>query len=107
MTNSRLELLEEFVAQRPTDSFSHFGLAMEYAKADRGQDALATFQKLLGFNSDYTAAYYHAGVLLAKQGRTEEARQMLTRGLEVAARHNDFHTHSELQQALHDLPSAP
>ncbi|MGH9862951.1 MAG: tetratricopeptide repeat protein [Candidatus Acidiferrales bacterium] len=105
MTKSRLEQLEEFAAQRPTDSFSHFGLAMEYSKAGRAQDALATFHKLLGFNPDYTAAYYHAGVLLAKLGRSEEARQMLSRGLEVASRHNDFHTHSELQQALHDLPS--
>ncbi len=107
MTKSRLELLEEFAALRPTDSFSHFGLAMEYAKTGRAEEALATFHNLLGFNPDYTAAYYHAGVLLAKLGRAQDARQMLTRGLEVAARLNDFHKHSELQQALHDLPPAP
>jgi tetratricopeptide (TPR) repeat protein len=105
MTKSRLEMLEEFTRQRPTDSFSHYGLAMEYINAGRDDDALATFQKLLGFNPNYTAAYYHAGQLLARLGRADEARQMLRSGMEVAERNGDFHTHSELEQALHDLAS--
>ena len=105
MTNSRLEMLEEFANQRPTDSFAHYGLAMEYANAGRKDDALAAFQKLLGFNPNYTAAYYHAGQLLARMGRADEAREMLQRGMEVASRNSDFHTHSELEQALHDLAS--
>jgi len=105
MTKSRLEVLEEFASQRPTDSFACYGLAMEYANAGRPDDALAAFQKLLGFNPNYTAAYYHAGQLLARMGRAGDAREMLQRGMEVASRNGDFHTHSELEQALHDLPS--
>lgn len=105
MTKSRLEMLEEFSREHANDSFSHYGLAMEYVKAGRSQEALETFHKLLGFNPDYTAAYYHAGVLLGGLGRVEEARQMFQRGMEVASRHSDFHTHSELEQALHDLPN--
>lgn len=103
MTKSRLETLEEFTRQRPTDSFANYGLAMEYVNAGRDDDALATFQKLLSFNLNYTAAYYHAGQLLARLGRAEEARAMFERGMEVASRNGDFHTHSELEQALHDL----
>jgi tetratricopeptide (TPR) repeat protein len=105
MPKSRLEMLEDFVQQRPTDSFCHYGLAMEYMNAGRHEAALATFNKLLGFNPNYTAAYYHAGVLLGKLERLEEARQMLTRGMEVAARSGDFHTRSEMEEALHDLSS--
>lgn len=105
MTKSRLEMLEEFVQRSPTDSFSHYGLAIEYAQAGRADEALATFNKLLGFNPGYTAAYYHAGVLLAKLGRVAEAREMFQHGMEVASRNGDFHTHSELEEALHDLPS--
>jgi len=103
MTKSRLEMLEEFTRERPTDSFSHYGLALEYANAGRDDDALATFRKLLGFNPNYTAAYFHAGQLLARLGRADEAREMFQRGMEVASRNGDFHTHSELEQALHDL----
>lgn len=103
MAKSRLELLEEFTRERPDDSFSHYGLAMEYLNAGRSEDALATFNKLLAFNPDYAAAYYHAGVLLGKLGRMPEARSILQRGIEVAGRNADFHTRSELEQALHDL----
>jgi len=105
MTKSRMETLEEFLRQQPNDSFAHYGLALEYAKAGRGDDALALFQKLLGFNPGYTAAYYQAGVLLGQLGRVDDARAMFQRGIEVAAQNGDFHTKSELEQALHDLPS--
>lgn len=103
MEKSRLEMLEEFVAQRPADAFAHYGLAMEYAKVGRADEALATFDKLRGFNPGYTAAYYQAGVLLGKLGRVEEARRLFQQGIDVAARNGDFHTRSELEQALHDL----
>lgn len=103
MAKSRMEMLEEFVREQPNDSFAHYGLALEYAKASRQDDALALFQKLLSFNPDYAAAYYQAGVLLGRLGRVDEARSMFQRGIEVAGRHGDFHTRSELEQALYDL----
>ncbi len=105
MSKSRLEMLEEFVRQKPEDSFSHYGLALEYTNAGRQEDALTTFQKLLGFNPNYTAAYYQAGVLLGKLGRLGEAKSMFQRGIEVAGRHGDLHTKSELEEALHNLPA--
>ena len=103
MAKSRMEMLQEFVREQPNDSFAHYGLALEYAKAGRQDDALALFQKLLSFNPDYAAAYYQAGVLLGRLGRVDEARSMFQRGIEVAGRHGDFHTRSELEQALYDL----
>ncbi len=103
MSPSRLEMLEEFARQRPQDAFAHYGLAMEYKNLGRADDAVATFHKLIGFKPDYTAAYYQAGVLLGKLSRIEEARELLRRGMEVATRNGDFHTHSEMEQALHDL----
>jgi tetratricopeptide (TPR) repeat protein len=103
MQKSRLEMLEEFVRERPTDSFSHYGLALEYTRLGRTDEALQIFQKLLAFNPDYAAAYYQAATLLGKLGRMEEARSLLERGMEVAGRHGDPHTRSEMEQALHDL----
>ena len=103
MEKSRLEMLEEFAQQNPKDSFAHYGLAMEYKNAERHDDALKVFEKLLSFNPDYTAAYYHAGVMLGGMSRAEEARDYLTRGMEVAKRNGDFHTLSELEEALNSL----
>ena len=103
MGKSRLETLEEFVRERPTDAFAHYGLAMEYVKAGRPEDALATFQKLLGFNPNYTAGYHQAGLLLTHLGRIEEARAMFSRGIEVAGRNGEHHSKTEMEEALHDL----
>ena len=103
MNQSRLEKLKEFTRSNPTDSFSHYGLAMEYANTGRHEQALETFQKLLAFNPDYTAAYYQAAVLLAKLERVEEARNHFRRGMELAKKQGDFHTLSEMEAALNDL----
>ncbi len=103
MTESRREKLEEFIRLNPEDAFSRYGLAIEYKNAGQHDDALKTFEKLLSFKPDYTAAYYHAGVMLGGMGRTGEARDYLTRGMEVAKKNGDFHTLSELEEALNDL----
>ncbi len=103
MEKSRLETLEEFTRQNPADSFANYGLAMEYAKSDRSEEALQTFEKLLSANPDYVAAYYHAGVLLGKLNRTADARSMFQHGIEAATRAKDSHTRAEMEEALHDL----
>jgi tetratricopeptide (TPR) repeat protein len=103
MTKSRLETLEEFVRERPTDAFAHYGLAMEYSNAGRAEDALAVFQKLLGFNPNYTAGYHQAALLLTRLGRTDEAQEMFKRGIEVAGRNGEAHSKMEMEEALHDL----
>lgn len=102
-SKSRLEMLEEFTQQSPTDAFAHYGLAIEYKNAERHDDALQVFEKLLSFNPDYTAAYYHAGVMLGGMNRKDDARDYLTRGIAVAKKNGDFHTLSELEEALNDL----
>jgi tetratricopeptide (TPR) repeat protein len=100
---SRLETLEEFVRERPTDAFAHYGLAMEYINAGRPEDALAVFEKLLGFNANYTAGYHQAALLLTRLGRLDQAREMFQRGIEVAGRNGEAHSKMEMEEALHDL----
>jgi tetratricopeptide (TPR) repeat protein len=105
MEKSRMQMLEEFIQQRPGDAFARYGLAMEYVNAGRHEDALATFDKLLEFKPNYTAAYYQAGALLGKLNRAEEAREMLQAGMDVAAKNGDFHSRGEMEEALHNLPA--
>jgi tetratricopeptide (TPR) repeat protein len=96
----RLEILKTMVAQNPADSFSRYGLAMEYANSGSLEQAVAEYESLLSLNPDYAAAYYHGGQALEKLGRIEEARRMYGRGLEATRRTGDAHTNSELQAAL-------
>ena len=100
MSNSRLEILQSMVAQKPEDSFSRYGLAMEYAKSGDLESAVQEFGELLRFNPNYAAGYFHGGQTYEKLGRLEEAREMYRKGIEVTTATGDDHTRSELIGAL-------
>jgi len=97
---SRRDLLEQFVAQKPTDAFARYGLALECVK--QGDDAAAAghFHKLLETNPDYSAGYLQFGQLLSRLGQLEEARKTLSAGIVVAQKAGDLHARDEMQAAL-------
>lgn len=103
MSKSRLETLLGFLQVNPKDCFARFGVAMEYARLGEHDKALENFRELWEMNPDYTAAYFQAGKLLAKTGNREMARQVLSEGIQAAARCQDQHTKSEMEAALADL----
>jgi predicted Zn-dependent protease len=98
----RLAMLHEILAANPDDAFARYGLAMEYAKTDVNR-AMQEFQTLLSKHPDYTAGYFMAAQTLASSGRTEEAKSMLTKGIETAKRSGNSHAESEMQGMLADL----
>jgi tetratricopeptide (TPR) repeat protein len=99
----RLEALKNMVAQNPNDSFSRYGLAMEYARSGDLEQAVQEYQALLAANPNYPAAYFHGGQTLEKLGRREEARTLYQQGIEATTRLGDLHTRSEIQAALDQL----
>jgi Tfp pilus assembly protein PilF len=100
MATTRLEILLSMVEQNPADSFSRYGLAMEYVKSGDLITALDHFMQLLNHNPNYAAAYFHGGQALEKLGRIDEAKGLYRRGIEVTSGTGDDHTRSELQAAL-------
>lgn len=103
MEQSRLDILLQLIEKNPNDSFTRYGLAMEYAKREEYDKALESFRRLWEFNPDYAAAYYHAGQLLRKMGQIEEARRVFEQGIAVTSRLGDLHARSELEAALEEL----
>jgi hypothetical protein len=99
---TRREFLEEAVRQDPHNTFARYGLAMELANSEPAA-AWSHFEYLLSHHPEYAATYYQAGAFLLKQGRMEEARKVLTTGVEVTGRQGKQHAQSELQAALDDL----
>lgn len=100
MAADRLEMLKSMVAQDPNNTFARYGLAMEYVRSGHPALAVEEFRALLAVNPDYAAAYYHAGRTLESLDRSDEAREMYERGIELTTRTGDTHTRSELQAAL-------
>jgi tetratricopeptide (TPR) repeat protein len=98
--SSRLEILKNMVAQNPSDSFSRYGLAMEYRNAGDLEAAMSEFRSLMAANPDYVAAYFHGGQTLERLGLSEEAREIYRKGIEAAARTGNQHARSEMEAAL-------
>ena len=97
---TRRQMLEEFVAQDPDDSFSRYALALELEKEGRELEAIPQFQELIARDPNYVAAYYHLGRVLARLGQIEDARTIYRIGLDAASAANDQKTRSEIQEAL-------
>jgi hypothetical protein len=98
--NKRLEMLEKLASAGKADSFGLYALAMEYRKAGRASDALATFVTLRGRDPEYLAMYLMAGQLLTDEARTADAREWLEAGIELATKKGDGKARSELMAAL-------
>src|SRR5579871_3883665 len=94
---TRRQLLEDFLAAKPADAFARYGLAMECANTGDAAAADENFKALLSAHADYVAGYFQYGQFLAKSGRVDEARAMLTSGIATARRMGDEHARSEME----------
>jgi Tfp pilus assembly protein PilF len=100
---TRRQMLEEFVANKPDDAFSRYGLAMECMNGGDPGAADGHFRELLQRNADYVPAYLMYAQMLSRQARGEEARQVLSTGIQAADRKGDQHARSEMETLLAEI----
>src|SRR5260370_28468169 len=93
---TRRDVLEAFVAQKPDDAFSRYGLAMEGMNAGDTTAAEANFRELLQRNADYVPAYLMFAQMLAKESRPDHAREILNQGISAASKAGNNHALSEM-----------
>jgi len=72
---------------RPDDARLRFGLALEYEKAGRREEAVRELGAYLGACDDQGNAWGRLGALLREMGRDAEAREAYERGIHAAGRH--------------------
>lgn len=96
-------MLNEVLAQNPSDAFARYGVAMEYSKSGEVERALEEFAKLLASHPDYTAGYFMAAQTLATANRLDEAKKMLVEGISSARRTGNTHAQSEMTAMLDEL----
>ena len=97
---TRREILEEFLLQDPSDSFSRYALALELEKENRVSDAVPQLREVIARDPGLVAAYQQLGRLLAQSGSVDEARETYKKGVAVASAANDQRARSEMQLAL-------
>ena len=100
---SRREILEEFVAKKPDDAFSRYGLAMECMNSGDTTAANGHFRTLIEGNADYVPAYLMYAQMFSRESRNDEARQVLTTGIGAADRKGDQHARSEMETLLAEI----
>lgn len=96
----RLDTLLAFLAEDPSDAFTRFALAQEYARAGDLDAARAHYETLRREQPTYVGVYYHLGKLLETLGQPGEAAAVYRSGIAEATRARDLHARAELQTAL-------
>lgn len=100
---TRLEALLELVQKDENDSFSRYGVAMEYVSAGDHTKAVETFTELIRRDPDYHAAYYHLAKTYEALGKVREAFAAYENGILVARKLNNQHAVNELIDARDEL----
>ena len=86
MSQSRIEVFEALLKEQPDEAMIWYGLASEYNKLERWNDAAGALRNVVRCNPDYTAAYQMLGTALLNQGERDQARRAWAEGIEVATR---------------------
>jgi len=102
MNSERIKMLEQFVAEDPTDPFNRYALALELAKTDKPK-AKEIFDQLILSNPDYVPAYYQAALLYLELMLNDEATKMIEAGIIQAKKQNNLKAASELRSLVDEM----
>jgi tetratricopeptide (TPR) repeat protein len=95
----RLGMLLNIIAAKPGEPFPRYGLAMEYKKLGRHDEAIAAFEELARLHPGYVPGYLMHGNLLVALERREQAVSVFDKGIAAAVAAGDDHAESELRSA--------
>ncbi|HWS98739.1 MAG TPA: tetratricopeptide repeat protein [Pyrinomonadaceae bacterium] len=87
MAESRIETFKKMLESEPENALVRFGLANEYLKAERYEEAIAALNDYLQRADDEGAAFGMLARAYEQTGRREQAREAYQRGIEAASLH--------------------
>jgi len=100
---SRIEQLQEWLANDPNDSISRYMLSMEYRATGNLEASRGSFEELQRRDPNYVPTYLQLGQLLMQMGEEEPAAQVLRDGIAVANKVGDTHAAGEMAGLLATL----
>lgn len=103
MGNSRIEQLEKLIEANPENALFFYTLGREYLKARRFAEAIPHLQQAIRLQPEHSAAYRELGSALSGCGKPEEAKEIYTRGIEIAEQQGDIQTAKEMRVFLKRL----
>ncbi|MCB9881182.1 MAG: tetratricopeptide repeat protein [Planctomycetes bacterium] len=100
---SRIERLEELLADDPNDPELPYMIAQEYANQGDHATAVTWYDRCLGLAADHAYAYYHKARAHEALGAVDRARSTLEAGLAAADRSRDGRARGEIEEYLAEL----
>lgn len=100
--SSRLEILEQFFQDDPTDPFNIYALALEWQKQDTAK-ALHFYNQLLDQHPEYIPTYYQLGKFYQDLNERDKALATFQQGIEQAKHQQEMKALRELQAAYQEL----
>ncbi len=100
---SRREQIEKLLRADPNDTFLNYTLALEWDKEGETGKSLELFARLMTHDPPYVPAFFMAGQLLTRMNREDEARQVLTEGIQHARQQGNEHAAAEMTEFLAGL----
>jgi predicted Zn-dependent protease len=100
---TRRQKLEEFLLENPSDAFTRYGIALDCFRQGDLATADMHFKTLLQNNPDYVPTYQMYAQMLVQNEQLEEARRVLTTGIERATKQGNMHARSEMEGQLSEL----
>src|SRR6185369_9031623 len=101
--SARADAMRKFIAASPNDPFPRYGLAMELKNTGQLDEAHQAFAELEQRFPEYVPQYLMHAQLLASQGKPDDVRQVLERGIAAARKKGDGHALGELEGMLAGL----
>jgi Tfp pilus assembly protein PilF len=101
--NKRLETLFGFLEKDPVDSFTLYGIALEYLSIKDYKNAEKYLNKIFESDPDYVPAYMQLAQLRENQNEIDEAKNIYKKGIEIAKKTGDAHAAKEMEDFLDDL----
>lgn len=105
MSDDRVSQLKEILAQDPKSQMARYALALEYVNSGQLDTAMLEFRQLLADHPGYVPGYQMLAQTMMRAGLTNDARDVLRKGIETAAATGNAHAQSEMQGMLDELGS--
>jgi Flp pilus assembly protein TadD len=102
METSRIDALRKMIERNPNDPRLRFGLALEYEKLGRWEQAATELHEYLALTDDEGNAWGRLGNALRHLGRDEEAKEAYRKGIEAAYRHGHPSMAAEFEEILEE-----
>lgn len=96
----RIGMFKQVLEVDSEDQLANYGIGNLYVEIDAFAEALPHLTKAVVLKPDHTAAYLALGSAYAGLGQSQQAAEIYTRGIEVAAKRGDMTPLKEMQKRV-------